>query len=133
MSCRISMLFLVALWSTALACADDTGDDNEKGPDAETADGEPSSSESDTDSGADMDGDAGEVAAPLDRPPAAAEPVRPFEDLGELPEDVADAFEQMKLAILRHKAAGWQDISRDEMLGALDALKELAIAPPLDR
>lgn len=77
--------------------------------------------------------DGQDVAAPLDRPPAAAEPVRPFEDLGELPEDVADAFEQMKLAILRHKAAGWQDISREEMLGALDALKELALAPPVDR
>ena len=55
--------------------------------------------------------------------------VRPFENLAELPEDLADAFETFKLAILRHKTDGWQQISREDMLASLDALKELVIAP----
>jgi hypothetical protein len=55
--------------------------------------------------------------------------MRPFEKLAELPPDFADAFEAFKLSILRHKSEGWQQISRDDVLGALDALKELAIAP----
>jgi len=58
--------------------------------------------------------------------------VRPFEDLGELPEDVSEAFEAFKLAILRHKADGWRQITLEEMLGSLDALKELALAPSVD-
>lgn len=55
--------------------------------------------------------------------------VRPFENLGELPDDLADAFESFKLAILRHKADDWAEISREEVLSCLDALKELARAP----
>ena len=57
------------------------------------------------------------------------EPVRPFAALGELPDDLAEAFESYKLAILRHKLAGWQEISRDDVLSSLDALKQLALAP----
>ena len=55
--------------------------------------------------------------------------MRPFEHLAELPPDVNEAFDAYKLAIVRHKAAQWQDISLDDMLGSLDALKELAVAP----
>jgi hypothetical protein len=55
--------------------------------------------------------------------------VRPFANLGELPDDLAEAFESFKLAILRHKTDGWQQISRGDLLAALDALKELAVAP----
>jgi hypothetical protein len=55
--------------------------------------------------------------------------VRPFAALPPLPPDVNDAFEAYKLCILRHKLAGWQEISRDDMLSSLDALKELALAP----
>jgi len=55
--------------------------------------------------------------------------VRPFENLAELPNDLGEAFESFKLAILRHKTEGWEQISRDEILGSLDALKELALAP----
>jgi len=59
--------------------------------------------------------------------------VRPFENLADLPDDLADAFESFKLAILRHKADDWQQISRDDVLGSLDALKELALAPSLEK
>jgi len=55
--------------------------------------------------------------------------VRPFENLAELPDDLAEAFDSFKLAILRHKSEGWQQISRDDILASLDALKELAFAP----
>lgn len=55
--------------------------------------------------------------------------VRPFENLADLPADLADAFEQFKLAILHHKLAGWQEISRADVLASLDALKQLATAP----
>lgn len=63
---------------------------------------------------------AAEVAEP---------PVRPFEKLPELPDDLADAFESFKLALLHHKLAGWKEISRDDVLASLDALKQLALAP----
>ena len=36
---------------------------------------------------------------------------------------------QFKLAILRHKTDQWSEISRDDCLASLDALKELALAP----
>ena len=55
--------------------------------------------------------------------------VRPFAALPPLPADVNDAFEAYKLCILRHKLAGWQDISRDDLVASLDALKQLALAP----
>ena len=80
-----------------------------------------------------------DTGQPADNPPGAlsadraTEPpqpaTRPLADLPELPEDVSEAFEQFKLAILHHKLGGWQDISRDELLAALDALKALAVAP----
>ena len=59
----------------------------------------------------------------------AIEFVRPFQNLAELPDDLAEAFEAFKLAILRHKADDWRQISRDDVLASLDALKELATAP----
>lgn len=63
----------------------------------------------------------------------AGEPrVKPFKDLAELPEDISEAFEQFKLAILTHKLGGWQEISCDELLASLDALKALATAPSSD-
>jgi hypothetical protein len=55
--------------------------------------------------------------------------VRPFAELPALPADVSDAFEAYKLAILRHKLSGWQEISRDDMLASLDALGQLVLAP----
>jgi hypothetical protein len=60
---------------------------------------------------------------------SAAPLVRPFEHLPELPDDVAEAFEGLKLAILRHKTDGWRDLSAGDMLTALDALKALVTAP----
>lgn len=55
--------------------------------------------------------------------------VSPFADVKDLPEDLADAVESMKLAILRHKMTGWTSISAEGVLDALDALKQLVTAP----
>ncbi|HWC88491.1 MAG TPA: hypothetical protein VG433_02515, partial [Pirellulales bacterium] len=75
--------------------------------------------------------DSAELDADLDAEPQHEPPVavRPFEQLAELPADVAEAFESFKLAILHHKLAGWQEISCPDLLGALESLKQLAIAP----
>ena len=59
--------------------------------------------------------------------PAKLARKRPFANLPDLPDDVAEAFEQFKLAILAHKMTDWSDISRDDLLASLDALKELAL------
>jgi hypothetical protein len=64
--------------------------------------------------------------------PAAAAPVdlvRPFENLPELPDDLADAFEAFKLALLHHKTDGWRQIALSDVIRTLEALKTLAEAP----
>jgi hypothetical protein len=60
---------------------------------------------------------------------SASAPVRPFQHLPQLPDDVAEAFESFKLAILHHKVSGWRDVSSDAVLQSLEALKQLALAP----
>lgn len=70
--------------------------------------------------------DAQEARYPAEEVP---EPVRPFERLPDLPDDLADAFEASKLAILRHKLSGWREISREHVLAGLESLKQLALAP----
>jgi hypothetical protein len=60
---------------------------------------------------------------------AAAARVRPFADLPELPDDLAEAFEQFKIAILAHRLSGWGDVPCEHVVAALDALKALALAP----
>jgi hypothetical protein len=55
--------------------------------------------------------------------------VRPFAHLAELPDDLAQALESFKLGILRHKLAGWNEVALEDVLSALEALKQLALAP----
>ncbi len=59
----------------------------------------------------------------------SAEPVRPFEGLPPLPADVDAAFEAFKLAIVRHRQAGWAEISCPQVLAVLDALRQFAQQP----
>jgi hypothetical protein len=54
--------------------------------------------------------------------------VSPFADLPELPEDVNDAMEQLKLTILRHRAAGWEQFAKTDMLKVIAALQMLVNA-----
>ena len=60
---------------------------------------------------------------------SAVDPVRPFEDLPCLPPDLDEALEAFKLAILHHKVTQWQEVSCDDVLAVLTALKHLALAP----
>lgn len=58
--------------------------------------------------------------------------IRPFANLATLPDDLSEAFDSYKLAILRHKSDGWSQISRDDVLASLEALKQLVDAPSAD-
>jgi hypothetical protein len=55
--------------------------------------------------------------------------VQPFANLPSLPDDLADAFDAFKLAILHHKAAGWSSVESEAVLRTLDSLKTLVLAP----
>lgn len=63
------------------------------------------------------------------QPTTDSVPSQPFAGLPELPDDLGEALEMFKLAILRHKAAGYRDVSRETVLRALAGLKELAEQP----
>jgi hypothetical protein len=56
----------------------------------------------------------------------SVERVNPFVTLGELPPDVAEAMEQFKLAIIRHRSASWIDIPQSKMVQAIEALRAFA-------
>lgn len=55
--------------------------------------------------------------------------VKPFAEIGSMPDDVLDAFEAFKLAIIRHRSAGWEEISQEDMISCLESLKVLVNAP----
>ena len=69
-----------------------------------------------------QEGELGDVSA-------APSLVKPFAEIGALPDDVMDAFEAFKLAIISHRASGWEEISQADMLNCLDSLKVLVNAP----
>ena len=75
--------------------------------------------------GPEFDTDSPEPSPTKDSTPKT----RPFANLPQLPDDLADAFESFKLAILHHKLTGWQEIGLPQVLASLDALKQLAEAP----
>jgi hypothetical protein len=56
-------------------------------------------------------------------------PLRPFENLPALPADLRDAFDGFKLAILHHRISNWQEVSREDVLATLEALRQLTLAP----
>lgn len=83
--------------------------------------------------GADLADDDADVV-PFDEPqlvgePGELPPHQPFADLPPLPDDLAEALEGLKVAILRHKLAGWKEIAREDVVAALEAVKHLALAP----
>ncbi len=77
------------------------------------------------DSGGSVEVEASDVPQSPSEPAAT----RPFADLPDLPEDLQEALETFKLALLRHKTAGWTDVRPDDVLAALDSLKSLVTAP----
>ena len=60
-------------------------------------------------------------------PQTPVEPCRPFEDIPDFPDDLTNAFDTLKIAILNHKLAGWEDVSCDDVCAALNAMKQLAM------
>lgn len=54
--------------------------------------------------------------------------VQPFAGLPELPADLADAVELLKLAVLRHKTAGWKEVPAEVVIDYLQAFKLLVEA-----
>lgn len=73
----------------------------------------------------DADADRQSLEAMLDgddRPPA-----RIFESVGDLPSDLSDALESMKVAIIHHRLSGWQEVSCDDVLTILKGLQKLAL------
>ena len=60
------------------------------------------------------------------KPPAKRAPLNVNVEL--LSDDLADAFEQFKLAIIAQRREGWRDTTRETVIECLDALKELALA-----
>lgn len=51
--------------------------------------------------------------------------IRPFESFVDLPDDIEEATNAFKVAIIRHRNMEWSEISEADMLGLLDALKLL--------
>ena len=49
-------------------------------------------------------------------------PVQPFVGLPELPDDLSDAIESLKLALLRHKSDGWRDVEMETVQKYLEAI-----------
>ncbi|MEM9587525.1 MAG: hypothetical protein AAGA03_09605 [Planctomycetota bacterium] len=65
-------------------------------------------------------GSSGEFSNdPMD---ASQSPVQPFAGLSELPGDLSDAMEQLKLAILRHKTSGWNEVTPEAIEQHLNAI-----------
>ncbi len=52
---------------------------------------------------------------------------RPFEDIPDLPADLTNAFDLLKIAILNHKLGGWKEVSCDDVCAALNGMKQLAM------
>ena len=115
--------------------SDSTGvvQDDTPSPDGVPLD-DPTAGQAEADGGEDMpspEDQAAEDQAAEDQAAEdeAAEPVRPFENLAAMPADLGEAFESFKLAILHHRLSGWQEVSCEDVLAALSALKQLAAAP----
>lgn len=72
----------------------------------------------------------GDDREPAD-PPVSSEPrsAQQINDISSLPEDLVDAFEAFKMAILRYRAEPWQTCALEDVTNVLMSLHELAMAP----
>jgi len=62
--------------------------------------------------------------------PTAARRDRLAVDVDELPDDLADAFEQFKLTIIAHRRMNWSETTPEAVIECLDALRDLTLAAP---
>ncbi len=72
--------------------------------------------------------DRGQSDQESSAPPSSAG-IRPFESFTDLPEDVEEATNAFKVAIIRHKTDSWSEISSEDLIGVLAALQQLALIP----
>lgn len=76
--------------------------------------------------------DPAEPVASSDTEINAVEPtekrVRLNVDVESLPDDIAEAFESFKLAIIAHRRENWRDSSVESVVECLESLKQLALA-----
>ena len=66
-----------------------------------------------------------------DEAPPKPHAIRPFESFSDLPDDVEQAANAFKVAIISHKAQEWEEISQEDFAGLLDALKRLVELAPV--
>lgn len=69
-------------------------------------------------------------AASLPQPTESApvNPSQPFAGLPDLPDDLSDVIEDLKLGILRHKSSGWQEVTSETIQLYLDAVSVLLVS-----
>jgi hypothetical protein len=77
---------------------------------------------------ASRDDDGDNSTLEYEGPGTSAAMASPFSALPTLPVDIAECMEQFKIAIVRHRAAGWQDTSPTDVCKVLDALRGFAMA-----
>jgi len=51
--------------------------------------------------------------------------VQPFKDLGDLPDDLQDALDNLKVALLQHKANHWESVNEETVIGHLNGLIQM--------
>ncbi|MCO8123018.1 hypothetical protein NHH03_14815 [Stieleria sp. TO1_6] len=68
------------------------------------------------------DGGSGDSGAVEMDEAGSAAPVQPFIGLPNLPDDLSDAVEMLKLSVLRHKATDWRDVDVETVQKYLDAV-----------
>ncbi len=76
----------------------------------------------DDSSRAETEASKAEVAQPTEKR------IRLNVDVESLPDDLAEAFESFKLAIIAHRRENWRDTTAESVLECLDALRQLATA-----
>lgn len=59
---------------------------------------------------------------------STGEALAKLNEIRELPEDLGEAFEQLKVAILNHKLAGWKDVDQQRILSFLSAMRAVVLA-----
>ena len=64
---------------------------------------------------------------PWEDEPGSLDAESPFAKLPSLPVDMAEALEQFKLAIIRHRSDSWAEVSKNDVLSALEALKQFTM------
>lgn len=60
--------------------------------------------------------------------PTTGELLATLKELKDLPDDLRDAFEQLKIAIISHKLTEWKEVDQKRVLALLDALKAVVIS-----